>query len=190
MRRSIRVWFKLRSVENGIIELKNGKFCKVLEIEPINFALKSQSEQENILELYKDFFNICDFDIQILIYSKKGNLDDHVAFVEEKIDDEKNEGVKELAREYINMVNKEIVKTTISKSFFIIFSVKDMKKEQAVTALKNMELKVKDTLAKCGNSVKIFDRNNDELIDIIYAFMNPITYEFQVFKEMKYEYKK
>lgn len=88
------------------------------------------------------------------------------------------------------MVNKEIVKTTISKSFFIIFSVKDMKKEQAVTALKNMELKVKDTLAKCGNSVKIFDRNNDELIDIIYAFMNPITYEFQVFKEMKYEYKK
>ena len=34
-------WFPIKNIRDGIIETKNGRYCKVLEILPINFELKS-----------------------------------------------------------------------------------------------------------------------------------------------------
>ncbi len=193
MQKAIKSWFLIKKIENGIIELKNGKLCKVLEVYPVNFSLKSKSEQESILYQYKNFLSVCDFDIQILVQSKKGNLDNHISVIEENIKKEKSLETKKLMQEYINMIKKESLKNAISKKFFIIFFVVQDKKgykEHCILELNEKALKIKETLDKCGNYVKDFDENNKELINMIYTYLNPITSDIQRLKEVDYEYKK
>ena len=60
-------------LENGIIINKNS-YIKIIKIKPINYDLKSNLEKEAILNSYKLFLKTCDFNIQILIQSKKENL--------------------------------------------------------------------------------------------------------------------
>ena len=52
MRKSIKNWFPIKNIEDGIIHTKNKTFCKIIEVCPINFELKSKKEQENILYKY------------------------------------------------------------------------------------------------------------------------------------------
>ena len=193
MQKAIKSWFLIKKFENGIIELKNGKLCKVLEVYPVNFSLKSKSEQESILYQYKNFLSVCDFDIQILVQSKKGNLDNHISVIEENIKKEKSLETKKLMQEYINMIKKESLKNAISKKFFIIFFVTQDKKgykEHCILELNEKALKIKETLGKCGNYVKDFYEDNKELINMIYTYLNPITSDIQRLKEVDYEYKK
>ena len=193
MKKSIKKWFQIKNIENGIIELRNGKFCKVLEVYPINFSLKSESEQEAILYQYKNFLNICDFGVQILVESKKGNLDNHISIIEENIKKEESLETRKLMEEYIKMIREESLKNAISKKFFIVFFSKLEKgkiKEHILLELNEKTLKIKEALGKCGNDVKDFNENNRELINIIYTYLNPMTSKVQTIKEVDYEYKK
>lgn len=193
MRKSVKTHFPIRNIENGVIETKEGKLCKVLEVYPINFALKSFSEQESILYQYKNFLNTCNFDIQILVQSRKKDLDNHILQIEKNIEKEKNEKLVNLMREYINMIKNEVLKFAITKRFFIIFSSevlsKNLTREQALSDLQEKTLKIKNTLSGCGNDVNEFNKNNKELVNIIYSYMNPVTSEIQRYKEFNYEYK-
>ena len=42
--KSIKNWFPIKSIEDGIIKTKTGKYCKVLEVYPVNFELKSSKK--------------------------------------------------------------------------------------------------------------------------------------------------
>lgn len=61
---------------------------------PINYDLKSNLEKESILNSYKLFLKVCDFDIQILIQSKKEDLNSYVSQINFQIEKEKSEKIK------------------------------------------------------------------------------------------------
>ena len=63
-------------LENGIIISKNS-YIKIIKINPINYNLKSTLEKEAILNSYKLFLKTCNFNIQIIIQSKKEDLSKH-----------------------------------------------------------------------------------------------------------------
>lgn len=46
---STQKWLPIKTVTNGIVVLKDGRHIKILEILPVNFYLKSEVEQENII---------------------------------------------------------------------------------------------------------------------------------------------
>ena len=80
---SIQKWIPIEKIlEKGIIKLKKNKYIKILKVNPINFNLKTQMEKESILNSYKIFLKTCNFDIQILIQSKKEDLSKHISCVE------------------------------------------------------------------------------------------------------------
>ena len=106
MRKSVKTWSLIKNIENGIIERKDGKLCKIIEIYPVNFSLKSKAEQESILYGYRNFFNTCNFDVQILVQSKKRDLDKHILEIEKSIEKEGNEKVVGLMKEYIDRIYK------------------------------------------------------------------------------------
>lgn len=69
---SIQKWIPIENIfERGIIKIKKNKYIKILKVIPINFNLKTQLEKETILKSFKTFLKTCNFDMQILIQSKK-----------------------------------------------------------------------------------------------------------------------
>ena len=69
---SVQDWLPFEEIlERGILKLKNNTYVKILRVFPINYHLKSYLEKEEILISYRIFLQTCDFDLQILIQSKK-----------------------------------------------------------------------------------------------------------------------
>ena len=178
--KTVQQWIPIESFEgDGIVKLKNGNIIKILKIEPINYNLKSDLEKKAILNSYKIFLKTCNFNIQIIIQSNKQDLSEHVKQVEKNIQKKENKNIKELGKKYINYIKKiNSSKRNSSKIFYLIIS-ENLKKientnnayEIIIADLKEKYFKVKECLARCGNSVvEINDR--EELIKVIDSFLN------------------
>ena len=49
---SVQNFLPVRDIRDGIVETTDGRYLKILEIEPINFALRSDEEQFNIISSF------------------------------------------------------------------------------------------------------------------------------------------
>lgn len=165
--------------EKGIIKLKNDKYIKIIKIFPINYELKSELEKESILNSYKIFLKTCNFNLQILIQSKKENLQKHFFNLEQekKRKDTKANLIYEQYIEYIKKINSE--NKSSSKNFYIIVHQNDEYlnnnpnynlEKIIIDNLNEKYFKIKETLSRCGNFIYEIDKK--ETIDILYSFFN------------------
>ena len=171
-------------MENGIIELKNKKFIKIIKIIPINYNLKSDLEKKAILNSYKIFLKTCNFDIQILIQSNKEDLSKHILKIKENIKNTKNKNLEKISIDYIKYIEKiNLSKKSSSKSFYLIIQ-NEMKKiennkkyniEIIKNDLQEKYFKIKECLLRCGNLVTEISEV-DECNKIIYSFINTRKY--------------
>ena len=165
--------------EKGILKLKNEKYIKIIKIIPINYELKSELEKESILNSYKKFLKSCNFNLQILIQSKKENLEKHIFILEQEKKNKKTKDNK-IYDNYINYIKKiNSENKSSSKNFFIIIHHQDEKnlnKSQynsekiIIENLNEKYFKIKENLSRCGNFV--YEIEKKEVIDILYSFFN------------------
>ena len=169
-----------RVLDNGIIKLKNNSYIKIITVIPINFNLKSNLEKEAILNSYKIFLKTCNFDIQILIQSKKEDLSKHISKIENKMKNE-NEDIKKLSNKYIDFIQKiNKKKKSSSKNFYILVKETPENKKKKIDEnlekiifdkLNDKYFSIKECLARCGNKAQdIADK--EVCIKILYSFLN------------------
>lgn len=153
---SIQNWLPFEKIlEDGIIKLKNNNYIKIIKIFPINYILKSNLEKEAILNSYKIFFKSCNFDMQIIIKSKKEDLSYHLLNLEKQENKEK-ENIKKIIENYILNIKKlNLNNKSDSKQFFILInqSLENNREDICIEQLNDKYLKIKETLSRCGNKV-------------------------------------
>ena len=90
-------------------------------VSSINFALKSEEEQNAILGSFQNFLNTLDFSVQFFIHSRKVNIEKYLEKVSKRKDDEKNELLKIQVSEYIEFIKTFVEQNDIiTKSFFVV----------------------------------------------------------------------
>ena len=168
---SVQKWLPYDKIlDNGIIKLKNSSYVKILRVEPINYNLKSELEKEAILNSYKSFIKSCNFNLQILIQSKKEDLTKNIDLLNQN---NLYPEIKEKYIEYINSLNQN--QKSSNKNFFIIISqsAEDISNLESVT-IQNLQenyFKVKELLARCGNIVSEYTKEN-QIRDVLFSFFN------------------
>lgn len=175
--KSIQSWIPIDSIyDNGIIKSNKNKYVKIIKVIPINFNLKTQLEKNSILNSYKIFLKSCNFDIQILIQSKKEDLYQHIQNIKNS-EKEKNQIMKNYLEDYINFIKeKNNTNKSSSKNIYLIIKNKNIKnnfenlEENIFQELNEKYLKIKDNLARCGNYV--FECSKEETIKILFSFLN------------------
>ena len=60
----VQPFLPVRDIQNGIVETTDGRYVKILEIEPINFMLRSSEEQYNILSSFASWLKISPMKLQ------------------------------------------------------------------------------------------------------------------------------
>lgn len=66
--------FPVEKIENGICYLRDKRYIKIIEVEPINFLLRSAREQRNIIYSYMSYLKISPVRMQIKVVSKKADI--------------------------------------------------------------------------------------------------------------------
>lgn len=161
-----------KCLDKGIIKIEKNKYIKILKIIPINFNLKTQLEKESILNSYKIFLKTCNFDMQILIQSKKEDLSNHIENIQNISQKEKNKIIKKYSEEYIKFIKEKNNKNkSASKNIYLIIkNNSENLEENIIQELNEKYFKIKDCLIRCGNVVQ--ECNKEEIKNILFSFFN------------------
>jgi hypothetical protein len=111
----------LAEVRNDTVLLKNGGLRAILQIEALNFNLKSETEQQGIIAGYESFVNTLNFPLEIVIRSAKMNIDPYLVQLREIGGKQTNELLKKQTISYAEFVEKLIdVADIMQKRFFVV----------------------------------------------------------------------
>ena len=81
----------VKDINCGVIETTDGRYIKILEIEPINFMLRSSEEQFGIISSFASWLKISPMRLQFKSITRKADSDKHVAMVRKELENEDNE---------------------------------------------------------------------------------------------------
>ena len=101
--------------------MRDGTLRAVLLVASINFALKSEDEQNAIIAAYVGFLNNIDFPLQIVIQSRELNIDNYLTFLKQKEKEQTNELLKMQTAEYLQYITELIsLGKIMNKRFYLV----------------------------------------------------------------------
>ncbi len=119
--KSSQEFVQIKEIRDGIVVLKDGGLRAILMTSSINFALKSEDNQQAILAQFQNFLNSLDFSLEIVVQSRRFDIKPYVALLEERVKGQKNELLNLQTREYISFIKKFSEGTNImNKTFFVV----------------------------------------------------------------------
>lgn len=111
----------IKSIDDGIITLKDGSLRAVILASSVNFALKSEDERAAIISQFQDFLNSLDFSTQIVIQSRELDIRPYIALLGQRERAQTNDLMRIQIREYIGFIKHFTENSDImTKRFFIV----------------------------------------------------------------------
>lgn len=111
----------VKEVRNGVIILKDGGYRGVLMCSSVNFALKSEDEQQAIVGGFQNFLNTLDFSVEIVVHSRKMDIRPYLALLSERMEAQSTELMRLQLREYIQFIRGFMDSTSImTKVFYLV----------------------------------------------------------------------
>ncbi len=193
-------------IRNDTLLLKNGGLRAVLEVEAMNFNLKSETEQQGIIAGYGAFVNTLNFPVQIVIRSSRTNIDDYLESIRAIGEKHSNQLLKNQTLGYVGFMQKLLeVADIMQKRFYIVIPVDHSARKKTVVEQFFDWLHPDDTSAKAGQRYREFGQgareiqeridlvstglsniglhtrrlNTRDLIDLLYKIFNPKTSQVQ-----------
>lgn len=88
--KSVQDFIPIRRINHGIIETTDNRYIKILEIEPINFMLRSSEEQASIISSFASWLKISPIKMQFKSVTRRADSDKYIALLREDIEREDN----------------------------------------------------------------------------------------------------
>ncbi len=114
-------YLDIAEVKDDTVIMKDGTLRAVLLVSSINFALKSADEQEAIIGQYVSFLNSLEFPLQIVIQSRKLNIDAYMDRLNESESSQTNELLRLQIADYRNFVKEMVtIGQIMQKRFYVV----------------------------------------------------------------------
>lgn len=159
---STQQYLDMSEIREDTVIMRDGTLRAVILASSINFALKSEDEQNAIIAAYVSFLNNIDHTLQIVIQSRELDIEGYITSLKQKEREQTNELLKMQTAEYIQYVGELISMGKImNKRFYVVIPynpISDKRKgffSNLIEALKPAALvKMKE---------KVFQRRAQEL---------------------------
>jgi len=111
----------IEEIRDDVLILKTHGLRKILIVSGINTELKSEEEQNMIYYAYQNFLNTLDFSLQMIVHSRKLNIEGYLDFLGERQKIEANELLKNGIEEYREFIKSFVADHDImTKTFFAV----------------------------------------------------------------------
>lgn len=114
-------FLEIEKIKEGTVVLKNKALRGVIMVSSLNFALKSEEEQNATIYQFQSFLNSLDFSIEIVVQSRRLNITGYLDKLKELEKSQKNELLKIQTADYRKFISDLIGGGSImSKNFFVV----------------------------------------------------------------------
>ena len=168
----------IKNLEHGIIETTGGRYIKILEIEPINFMLRSEEEQYEIICSFASWLKISPVHLQFKSITRKADSDKHIAMLRKEMDTEESEQCKKLSEGYIRLIRDVGSREALTRRFFLIFRYEELRRNensnygQICSTLLTAEQNARAYFMQCGNNILQPKDPDEATAEILYMFFN------------------
>lgn len=168
----------IKNLEHGIIETTDGRYIKILEIEPINFMLRSEEEQYEIICSFASWLKISPVHLQFKSITRKADSDKHIAMLRKETETEESEQCKKLSEGYIRLIKDVGSREALTRRFFLIFRYEELRRNensdygQICSTLLTAEQNARAYFMQCGNNILQSKDPDEATAEILYMFFN------------------
>ncbi|OGY78465.1 MAG: hypothetical protein A3B74_02095 [Candidatus Kerfeldbacteria bacterium RIFCSPHIGHO2_02_FULL_42_14] len=203
--KSVQKYIDIYEIKDDVVVLKDGSMRGVLLVSSINFALKSEEEQSAIIQSYVQFLNSLNFPLQIVIQSRRLNIEAYLERLKNIEREQTNELLRIQTADYRKFVGELVeIADIMSKHFYVaipyspyhkgekkgffsrfgevfspatVITLQRQKFEKYKQELERRVSLVSDGLASMGLTSVMLDTQS--LIELYYNTYNPTMYEHQ-----------
>jgi len=197
-------------IRDGVIVMKSGALRAVVLVSSLNFDLKSTEEQDAIIQQYQQFLNSLDFPVQIVISSRRFNIEPYLNLLVDEEKQQENELLRFQISEYKAFIkNLTEVSNIMSKYFYVVVPFSSSEDEHGGLIDKLLGIfRSKQTVSAHGAlfetyKAQLFQRvnhvatalkaagvnatplNTEEIIELLYNSYNPSLFTAAVIKNVE-----
>lgn len=197
----------IEQIREGVIVLKNKALRGVLMVSSVNFALKSEEEQNAVIYQFQNFLNSVDFTCQIVIQSRRLNITGYLDRLKDLEKKQENELLKIQTAGYREFI-QGLVETGIimAKTFFVVvpYTIGEGYGEtptgKKLFAMPKLPTLTEDAFQRCKTQLwqrmeflalglrrcglKAVPLSTPELIELFWALHHPKEAEFGYYPEL------
>lgn len=179
-------FLQLADVINDLLITKNGTVCLIIRTSSVNFDLLSENEQDSKIESFASLMNSLDFQMQILIETRKVNISSYAEYLDTLDTPDLSPGLKRqftIYKQFIRnlITNKEI----LDKRFMIVIPFRSGTPVSVYSPIeykqKIMETAINYLYPKKSHVLKMLGRmgldgeqmTNKEIVKYFYEVFNP-----------------
>ena len=184
-RPSSRNQIAIKGVRDGILVLPGHNYRAVLEVSSLNFELKSEDEQDAIIDTYESFLNSVGTSLQILIRTREIDMDKYLSDLSERLIDEDESIYHQQLKNYHEFIKSLIQSNKIlTRRFYIVVPHSVSGKPDYDLVKEQLGLTV-DIVAKGMMRLGMHARqlSSLEVLDLFYSFYNPSQSKLQPLNE-------
>ncbi len=206
---STQLHLKIGEIRDNTLVLKNGGLRVVLKTSSINLNLKSEPEQNAVIYSYQNFLNMLEFPIQIVVRSKKLDIDNYIEKLKKLGVKQSNPLLQKQTFEYVEYISRLVEYADIMEKEFYVVIPQDPYRAESKGLLKTFLENIfpQDTVAKIKQrhnefeqlkksltsrvntvrsglencNLRVTELNTQELIELFYEVYNPQTSRNQKF---------
>lgn len=197
-RTSTQQFLDIAEIKEDVVVMKDGTLRAVLLCSSVNFALKSEEEQDAIISAYVGFLNALDYPLQIVVQSRKLNVEEYLNRLSEAQRTQTNELLKAQIADYRQFVFELIsLGQIMSKRFYVVVPYDPMtnkrkgffsrmketitpalslrlREEQFLQRRKDLMMRADSVASNLGSmSVSAVLLDTQSLIELYYTAYNP-----------------
>ena len=187
---SSRRQIQIKEVVDNILVLPGNEYRQILETSSVNFELKSEEEQEVIIDSFQNFLNSLPCEIQILVRVREVDIDRYVEDIGKTKDKEIIPAYKKQIEGYCSFVKKLVSGNKIlSRRFYIVIPYKHTERHQDMKLIKEHLNLEKDIIIKGLERMQMKARSITglEILNLFYGFYNPESLKTQAITRETFE---
>ncbi|MCL4386836.1 conjugal transfer protein TraC [Patescibacteria group bacterium] len=173
---SSRRQIRIKEVRDSILILPNNEYRVAIETSSINFELKSEEEQDVLIDSFQNFLNSLPCKLQILVRVREVDIDRYLDEISKTKAHEKEKVYRDEIDNYCEFIKNLVSGNKIlSRRFYIVIPYQNLDGNKDFNLIKeqinlNRDIVLRG-LEKLGMKAKQLD--SLDILDLFYSFYNP-----------------
>lgn len=172
---SARNQIDIKGVKGGVLILQRNQYRAIIGVSPVNFELKSEDEQDAIIDTYESFLNSVGYLLQILVRTREIDMDKYLTDLAAGKENEEEAVYRAQLDDYGDFIRGLITTNKIlTRSFYVVIPYASNGKLEFEGIQEQIGIRidiVRKGLARLGMSSRKLD--DLEILDLFYTFYSP-----------------
>src|SRR3989344_2710431 len=182
---SSRKQIQIKEVRDAILVLPNNEYRVIIETSSINFELKSEAEQDVLIEGFQNFLNSLPCPLHTVIRVREVDIDRYLDQISHNKKNEKEKIYKDQIENYSDFI-KDLVSGSkiLSRRFYVVIPYHHTDRNKDFNLIKEQIHLNRDIVLRGIEKLGMKARQLDsiELLDLFYSFYNPAQAKTQELK--------